>query len=35
LKELTESSEELRFGADREVQLKGITELQRLHSVDW
>ncbi len=35
LKELTESSDELRFGADREVRLKGISEVQRLYTVEW
>ncbi len=35
LKELTEDSGELRFGAARDVRLKGISEVQRLYPVDW
>jgi class 3 adenylate cyclase len=35
LKELTESLGDLRFGRGREVQLKGISEAQRLYAVEW
>jgi class 3 adenylate cyclase len=35
LKELTESIGDLRFGEGQEVELKGISEPQRLHSVEW
>jgi len=35
LKRQTESSSALRFGADREVRLKGISDAQRLYAVDW
>jgi class 3 adenylate cyclase/tRNA A-37 threonylcarbamoyl transferase component Bud32 len=35
LKQLTESTGDLRFGAAREVDLKGITERQRMFAVEW
>ena len=35
LKELTESTGDLRFGEAREVKLKGISETQRLFTVEW
>jgi class 3 adenylate cyclase len=35
LKELTESTGDLRFGAAREVDLKGLSERQRVHAVEW
>jgi class 3 adenylate cyclase len=35
LKELTESVGDLRFGKAREVELKGISERQRLFAVEW
>ena len=35
LKELTESVGDLRFGKAREVDLKGISERQRVHPVEW
>jgi class 3 adenylate cyclase len=35
LKELTESTGDLGFGAAREVKLKGISETQRVHAVEW
>jgi class 3 adenylate cyclase len=35
LKELTESAGDLRFGEAREVELKGISEKQRVHPVEW
>jgi class 3 adenylate cyclase len=35
LKELTEITGDLRFDAGREVELKGISERQRLHAVEW
>jgi class 3 adenylate cyclase len=35
LKKLTESTGDLRFGKGREVELKGISERQRLHAVEW
>ncbi len=35
LKELLESAGDLRFGAPREAVLKGISETQRLHPVEW
>ena len=35
LKELTESAGDLRFGKPREVKLKGISEAQQLHAVEW
>ena len=35
LRELTESSSDIRFGAEREVELKGISRVQRLHEVIW
>ncbi len=35
LKELTESTGDLRFGKAREVKLKGISETQQLHAVEW
>jgi class 3 adenylate cyclase len=35
LKELTESVGDLRFGKGREVELKGISERQRLFTVEW
>jgi predicted ATPase/class 3 adenylate cyclase len=35
LKELTESSSELRFGEPREVQLKGLSGTHRVHAVEW
>ena len=34
-KELTESAGDIRFGAEREVQLKGMTTLARVYPVDW
>jgi class 3 adenylate cyclase len=35
LRELTESSSDIRFGSEREVELKGISREQRLHEVLW
>jgi class 3 adenylate cyclase len=35
LKELTESTGDLRFGGAREVDLKGLSERQRVHAVEW
>jgi class 3 adenylate cyclase len=35
LKQLTESTGDLRFGGEREVPLKGISEPQRVHTVEW
>jgi class 3 adenylate cyclase len=35
LKQLTESTGDLHFDAGREVDLKGISEMQRLHAVEW
>jgi hypothetical protein len=35
LKELTESTGDLSFGAAREVKLKGISQTQRVHAVEW
>ena len=35
LKELTESAGDLSFGDAREVELKGISERQRVHAVEW
>ncbi len=35
LKELTESLGELRFGKPRDVQLKGISDMQRIYAVEW
>ena len=35
LKELTESSGDIAFGAAREVTLKGLSGSYRVHSVDW
>jgi class 3 adenylate cyclase len=35
LRELTRSLGDLRFGAEREVDLKGISERQRVHAVEW
>ena len=35
LKKLTESTGDLRFDAGRDVELKGISEKQRLHAVEW
>ena len=35
LKELTQSARDLRFGKPREVKLKGISETQQLHAVEW
>jgi class 3 adenylate cyclase len=35
LKDLTESVGELRFGKARQVELKGISERQRVHAVEW
>jgi class 3 adenylate cyclase len=35
LKELTESTGDLRFGKGRDAQLKGISDTQRLYAVEW
>ena len=35
LKQLTESVGDVRFGTEREVDLKGISEPQRVSTVDW
>jgi class 3 adenylate cyclase len=35
LRELTQSSGDLRFGADRVIELKGIAEPQRVYEVEW
>ncbi len=35
LKQLTESTGDLRFGDEREVLLKGISDSQRVHTVEW
>jgi len=35
LKELTQSIGDLRFGEQREVALKGVSEMQRVFPVDW
>jgi class 3 adenylate cyclase len=35
LKDLTDSTGDLRFGQAHEVKLKGISETQRLHAVEW
>ena len=35
LKELTKSVGDVRFGAGRQVELKGISERQILHRVEW
>ena len=35
LKELTESGGDLQFGKDRVVELKGISEPQRVFVVEW
>ncbi len=35
IRELAQSAGDVRFGGGREVHLKGISEAQRLHPVDW
>jgi class 3 adenylate cyclase len=35
VRELVASAGDVRFGAAREVQLKGLSEPQRVHSVEW
>ena len=35
LKELTDSGGDIRFGEVQEVELKGLTGLNRVYSVDW
>jgi class 3 adenylate cyclase len=35
VKQLTESGSEVRFGPSRQASLKGISEAQALHSVEW
>ncbi len=35
LKELTESAGDIRFGQEREVELKGLAGVNRVHAVDW
>ena len=35
LKELTESAGDMWFGESQEVELKGLTGLNRVHSVEW
>jgi class 3 adenylate cyclase len=35
LKELAQGTDDLRFGTAREVKLKGISEIQKLHTLEW
>jgi len=35
LKELTDSSGDIQFGEGQEVELKGLTGLNRVYAVDW
>ena len=35
LKELTDSAGDIRFGDEQEVELKGLTGLNRVYAVEW